>query len=205
MKAYILRHGEKDNAYCWNDRLGIKDNPLSKIGKSESKDLIAYFMDLDIEKVYVSEYQRTKETIEAFCKVQNIEPTVSELINEIDMGEFNLDKDQSNHQHYFKEWDEHQKSRRDFRYKGGENGKEVLKRIAKFFEIIESEKINTIVVTHEGWIKLALCHILKINPGKRFYFGSVPTCGIMEIEYEEDARKWKIIRINEKAIRLYND
>jgi len=199
MKVFLLRHGEKEDGYYWNDGIGIKDNPLSENGIIESNRLISYFLNLNIEQVYVSEYQRTKETIATFCKIKGIEPITTGILNEIDMGEFNLVKDGIDHQKYFKEWDRFQKKRRDFRYKGGESGKEALKRVAKFFRIIEKETANIIVVTHMGWIKLAICHILEIDVGKRFCFGDVPTCSIMEIEYEEDAKKWKINCINQKG------
>lgn len=202
MTAYIIRHGEKDTGYYWNDTLQIKDNPLNERGVAESIALVLHLLKLDIGTVYVSEYRRARETITPFCDVKNIRPRVTSLLNEIDMGSFNRIEDKDAKQKYFDRWDEFQRRRRDFRYKGGEKGKEVLRRVGKFFQILESEKANAVVVTHEGWIKLSVCHICGIDAGKRFFFGTIPTCGILEIEYEEGAGKWKINFLNRKEGRI---
>jgi broad specificity phosphatase PhoE len=198
MKVFVIRHGEKDSIYLWNDTLGIKDNLLNEKGNEESKELATYFSNTNICRVYVSEYERTKETIMPYCRIKNIEPIVTKLINEIDMGEFNLIQNEREHERYFIKWDRYQKDRKDFKYKGGESGKQALKRVKKFFEIIEDEESDAIIVTHEGWIKLAICYILGIRAGKRFCLGNIKTCSITEIEYETAIGKWKINSINWK-------
>ena len=97
---------------------------------------------------------------------------------------------------YFQKWDRYQERRQDFKYPKGESGKRTIKRVIAFFKILKEHKRNAIVVTHEGWIKLALCYILNISTGKRFYF-KIDTCGITKIEYEESIDKWKINCINQ--------
>jgi broad specificity phosphatase PhoE len=199
MKAYIIRHGEKNTQYSWNDTLAINDNPLNENGVIESLNLCSYLVKVKDAKVYVSEYIRTKDTILPYCEIAKCIPIVTNLLNEIDMGKFKLVQEKNKQEEYFIKWYKYQKRRLDFRYDEGESGRKALKRVKAFFEIISKESNDAIVVTHEGWIKLAICHILGIRAGKRFYFGSIKTCSLMEIEYEEEAKKWRILSINKKS------
>jgi broad specificity phosphatase PhoE len=83
---YILRHAEKEVGDFFNQRLRHQDQPISQKGRLESQKLYPYFSDKQIEALYVSEYQRTWQTIEYVAQQQNLIPVIDSRLNEIDNG-----------------------------------------------------------------------------------------------------------------------
>lgn len=193
---YIVRHGDKETGDFFNPRLGQDDQPLSAYGQSQAEALRRHFEDRAIERVYVSEYVRTHQTIGPFCELRGIEPIELGLLNEIDGGEYFRVGEAEQRRRYPRAWDRLRERRRDFRYPGGESGRDVLNRARRFFALAEREGVDSIAVSHEGWIKTALCFVLGLDPGRRFRF-QVDTCGIAELEYFEAGRYWRVLRFNQ--------
>lgn len=63
MKWYIIRHADKEQIESYNPDLRHQDPPISEKGHLQAQKLLSYFSDKLIDKIYLSEYIRTKQTI----------------------------------------------------------------------------------------------------------------------------------------------
>ncbi|MGK0388732.1 MAG: 2,3-bisphosphoglycerate-dependent phosphoglycerate mutase [Maribacter sp.] len=65
-QVILARHAERDD--------GV--DALNAIGEQRAIDLAEILHDTDIEAVYCSQYERTKETARAICEALGLEPTI---------------------------------------------------------------------------------------------------------------------------------
>ena len=199
MTVYIIRHAHKEKGEFFNSRLRHQDEPISQQGQEEARKLWSYLCDGRISAIYVSEYQRTAQTIEYVARQTGIAPVIDERLNEIDNGCFDGMSDAEIQQKYPDIWKAFQERSADFRFPEGETGEEARQRIAEFLEekrhVHEDE--NIVLVTHEGLIRLTACHILGLPVYHRWNF-HFDYCGIMEITYQRECKTWKLIRFNQQ-------
>ena len=195
MKWYIIRHADKEQGEFYNPDLGHQDQPISEKGHLKAQKLISYFSDKSIDKIYISEYIRTEQTIKFIAENKKISPMVDSRLNEIDNGLIEGLSEQAVQQKYPDIWNAWMDRDRDFQFPEGEGGEDAQKRIKSFFEEKQAFKENVILVSHDGLIRLLLCYILGIAVYRRWDF-RIDTCGIMEIEYQSKFKKWKLIRFN---------
>jgi broad specificity phosphatase PhoE len=190
MLLYVLRHAEKINTPVWNSDKKFDDRGISEHGKFQSLCLCDYFKDKNIQHVFVSEYARTLETILPFCTKTGITPQLDTLLNEIDVGTISDPATSPEEVTSLLENYEHLKNEeKDFMYSGGESGFDVFRRIRHFLEKLADLDGNTVAISHEGWIKLLVCLVLDLDPGKRFRL-FVDTCGLVELQRVNSG--WKI-------------
>ena len=195
MKWYIIRHADKEQGDFYNPYLRHQDQPISEEGNLKAQKLISYFSDKSIDKIYVSEYIRTKQTIKYVAEKKKISPIVDSRLNEIDNGLIEGLSEQVLQQKYPDVWNAFKDRDRDFQFPKGESGEDARKRIMSFFKDKQGSKEDVILVSHDGLIRLLLCYILGIAVYRRWDF-QVDACGIMEIEYQTTFKKWKLIRFN---------
>ena len=177
MKWYIIRHADKEQGDFYNPILRHQDQPISAKGRAEAQKLYSYFTNKPIAKIYVSEYVRTEQTIKYVAQKMKLSPIVDGRLNEIDNGVAFRERD------------------RDFLFPEGESGYDAQRRVKSFMEEKQEYKENIILVSHDGLIRLLMCYILGIGVYRRWDF-RVDTCGIMEIEYQPDYERWKLLRFN---------
>ncbi|CAD5215000.1 unnamed protein product [Bursaphelenchus okinawaensis] len=88
-RLYVVRHAEREDNinHNWKKKYpGFKDDntPLSDRGRSQAKDLLAFFEDIDIRNIYVSPFDRTMETATIFLEGHdnkiNVEPGICEAL-----------------------------------------------------------------------------------------------------------------------------
>ena len=195
MKWYIIRHADKEQGDFYNPDLRHQDQPISEKGHLKAQKLISYFSDKSIDKIYASEYIRTKQTIKYVAENKKISPIADSRLNEIDNGLIEGLSEQVIQQKYPNVWNAFKDGDRDFQFPEGESGEDARKRIKSFFNDKQVSKEDIILVSHDGLIRLILCYILGIAVYRRWDF-RVDTCGIMEIEYQTKFKKWKLIRFN---------
>lgn len=196
MKWYILRHADKDQGSFYNPDLRHQDPPISEKGDLKARKLLSYFSDKSFDKIYVSEYFRTEQTIKYVAEKKKISPIADSRLNEIDNGLIEGLSEQALQQRYPDVWNAFRDRDRDFQFPEGESGEDALKRIKSFFKEKEVSEEDIILVSHDGLIRLLLCYILGIAVYRRWDF-QVDLCGIMEIEYQMTFNKWKLIRFNQ--------
>jgi broad specificity phosphatase PhoE len=195
---YGLRHAEKAVGGYFNERLRHQDEPLSPIGWQTAERLAATFMDKPIAAIYVSEYQRTRQTIEPTARRLQIEPMIDPRLNEVDNGLLDGLSDEAIRQMYPEVWQAFVERQRDFRFPGGETGEEVRQRVAAFLDEKRRQHAgeSIIAVAHDGLIRLLMCTILGLPVYRRWDF-RIDFGGLVEITYQPKYDTWKVIRFNQ--------
>jgi broad specificity phosphatase PhoE len=86
VKWYIIRHADKETGDFHNPTLRHQDQPISANGRAEAQKLCSYFTGKEIDRIYVSEYIRTEQTIAYVAKEIKQSAIVDSRLNEIDNG-----------------------------------------------------------------------------------------------------------------------
>lgn len=198
MIFYFLRHADKENGDFYNPRLRHQDRPLSEKGLQNAQKMVGYFADKKLAAIYVSGYQRTLQTIAPVAKSFHLVPIVDERLNEIDNGLVDEMTEQEFRLAYPEEWKAFKAHRADFRFPGGETGAEAQSRIKDFVTEKQQQHQgeNVLAVSHDGLIRLWMCHLFGIPVYRRSDF-QVDLCGLTEVNYLEDEQRWKLIRFNQ--------
>jgi broad specificity phosphatase PhoE len=198
MTFYILRHAHKEQGDYYNPRLRHQDEPISEMGGADSLKLWPYLCDKQLSSIYISGYQRTRQTVAFVADRAGLKPIVDERLNEIDNGLIEGMTDAAIQERFPEVWRGFRERSADFRFPGGETGEEARGRIADFLE--EKRNIhaedNILLVSHEGLIRLLACHILGLPVYARWNF-HFDFCGMMEITYQPALQTWKLIRFNQ--------
>ena len=198
MSWYILRHADKAKGDFYNPQLHHQDEPISQMGQEQAQKLVAYFADKEITRIYVSAYQRTRQTITPVTGHLKLLPIVDKRLNEIDNGLFDGIAESELGQKFPAEWQAFRERKSDFRFPQGETGEEACRRIVAFLnEKRESHGgENTVLVSHDGLIRILMCHLTN-NPVYHRWNFYVDFCGITELTYQPDYRTWKLMRFNQ--------
>ena len=67
---------------------GLTDSKLSEKGKLQANKLTEFLKNEKIDKIYTTPFSRTKETVKNLAKIKNIQIEESDLLNEINFGDF---------------------------------------------------------------------------------------------------------------------
>ncbi len=194
---YILRHADKERGDFYNPELKIHDHPISAKGRQEAGQLCPYFAAKPVEAIYVSAYQRTSQTIEPVARQLGLTPVLDARLNEINNGRVGVLSDAEVQREFPEVWQALVSRSADFRFPEGETGQEARQRIVSFLEEKRRQHSgDLILVTHDGLIRLLMCHLMDIPVYKRWNF-QVDTCGLTEIRYQEEFDSWKLIRFNQ--------
>ncbi len=196
MDWYILRHAEKEPGDFFNPALRHQDQPISAKGRADSKTLLPFLAGKAIDKIYVSEYRRTWETIRFVADNLHLSPIIDPRLNEIDNGIIEGLTRKDIQLKFPETWQRFQDRDRDFRFPEGESGAEAQRRINSLFKEKITDQENILLVTHDGLIRLMLCTLLGLPVYRRWDF-QVDTCGMMEIKYLQKYEQWQIIRFNQ--------
>jgi broad specificity phosphatase PhoE len=196
MKWYIIRHADKEQGDFYNPVLRHQDGPISVKGHTEAQKLYSYFSDKPITQIYVSQYIRTMQTIEYVAQKVGLSPIVDSRLNEIDNGIVEGLTEPEIQQKFPDVWNAFRGRNRDFQFPEGESGEEAQCRIKSLMKEKQEYKEDILLVSHDGLIRLLMCHILGLPVYRRWDF-RVDTCGIMEIEYQPIFERWKLLRFNQ--------
>ena len=195
MKIFVSRHGDKLWGGHYNKSLKHQNEPLSEKGEIMAINLIDLFANVDIKRIIVSEYLRTNQTAKYLAEYKGIAIEKDERLNEIDNGiieSLNEEEIIKNYPDFWRDFNSHSM---DVRFPEGETGEEVKLRQKSLLDELIKRDEDVLIVSHEGYIRLLICHLLDIPVYKRHLF-KVDMCGIMEIEYDKTTNEWKIIRLN---------
>jgi broad specificity phosphatase PhoE len=201
---YFLRHAEKALGDYFNAHLRHQDEPLSPIGLQTAERLGAYFADKPIAAIgpiaaiYVSEYQRTRQTIAPTAQRLGLTPVVDARLNEVDNGLLDGMSDEAVRQTYPDIWQAFRDRNRDFRFPEGETGEEVRQRISAFLdEKLQQHADETIIaVAHDAVIRMLMCTVLGLPVYRRWDF-RIDFGGLVELAYQPEFGTWKLIRFNQ--------
>ncbi len=195
VRFYKTLHGN-----YYNPHLRHQDEPLSVAGQQKARALVPFFSNKLIAAIYVSGYQRTWQTSEPLAQHLQLTPIVDERLNEIDNGVTECLSAQEIQQTYPEVWHAYTTRTTDFRFPGGESGAEVQHRIAEFLreKLAQHDQDNLILISHDGLIRLLMCHILNLPVYQRWNF-HIDFCGIVEMTYQPNFAAWKLMRFNQSC------
>lgn len=191
---YFVRHGNKAVGDNYNSELNICDDPLSERGLEDAQRIAAYFHDIDIKKVYVSEYVRTQQTAAPTAQDKGLPVIVDARVNELNGGMFHrLSEDECKAAHP-ELWNQYINHICDIQFPGGESGADAKQRQDSFLSDMEKETEDIMVVSHDGYIRILLCNILGLPVHMRYKFVT-EMGGVSAIAF--DGKEWKIMRFNQ--------
>jgi broad specificity phosphatase PhoE len=198
MRCYIIRHAEKEQGDFYNPALRHQDEPLSQTGQLTARNLSGYFEKKPICAIYVSGYQRTRQTIEYLAQGLHLMPILDERLNEIDNGLFERLREEEIQCQFPDLWNIYRTRTRDFRFPEGETGEEVKSRIMDFLEQKRRQHINEsiILVSHDGLIRSLVCGVLGMPVYQRWNL-QTDFGGITEIVFQPEFDAWKLVRFNQ--------
>jgi broad specificity phosphatase PhoE len=197
MRWYLLRHAEKEWGGHYNPLLRHQDEPITEDGRRQARAWSRYFADKAIAAVYVSAYQRTRQTAECAAERLGLAPVVDERLNEIDNGLLEGLTEQAFRETYPDVWQAAAARTADFRFPGGETGAEAQARIEAFVadKLRQHAGENLLVICHDGLIRLWMCYALGLPVYRRWDF-KLDFCGLTELAYQADAGRWQVVRFN---------
>jgi len=197
MTILIMRHGHKAEGDFFNPKLRHQDPPLSDEGNNKAKSIVPYFSERAISSIYTSQYLRTRQSIDPLSKSLDISIEEDARLNELDNGFVDNMSEGEFKTKFPAEWDAYNARSADFRFPGGETGKEASQRIESFLNEIRAKhkNENVLVVSHDGLIRVCMCFLLGIPVFHRGDF-KVDLFGLTEIGYQVDVGRWKLLRFN---------
>ena len=200
MTWYIMRHGHRQKGLFYNPRLRHQDEPLSSQGREQACKVADYFAEKPIRAIYVSAYRRTLETAAELAARAQLTPIVDERLNEIDNGRIGEMTEEQFRQEFPSEWAAFAGRDEDFRFPGGETGQEVRERIVSFMEERRPQHPaeDILIISHDGLLRTWMCTLMGLPVYRRGDF-EIDFCGLLEIQYQEEYGRWKLIRFNSPA------
>ncbi len=196
MRLSIVRHANKaeDLAY-YNERLRHQDFPITGEGEENALRLAKYFAAHPVRKIFISEYLRTAQTATPVAAQLGVTPVVDARLNEIHNGIIEQLTDEEIIARYPEFWRDFMSGATDVRFPEGETGEEVRARQADLLKDLIAQDEDCLLISHEGYIRLLLCHILGLAVYRRRLF-HIDFCGITELLYDQEAGAWKVLRVN---------
>ena len=196
MKLYFIRHADKETGSCYNDYLRHQDYPITDGGRMRAANLSNYFEPKEFSIVYASEYLRTQQTAEALTARKGMRIVIDKRLNEIDNGIIEKLSDEEIKEKRPSFWNDFFSYSKDVRFPEGETGEEVKARQQSLLNDLILRDENAILISHEGYIRLLICHLLNLPVCERYKF-KIDYCGITEVEFCKDLGQWKIDRVNQ--------
>ena len=194
MSVYVIRHADKEKGEFRNNNLPLNDQPIDQIGQGKALRLKDYFIDIEISQIIASEYVRTKQTIHYVAEDKNLQIAIDYRLNEINIGDLENINEETLPALYPEFWSAYLSRDRDFRFPNGESGVEAEGRIWDLFNSLDKDS-NTILVSHDGIIRVLLCKICGIPSYKRHLF-TMDYCSINQFDYDKQFNCWTIKKVN---------
>ncbi len=195
MRVFFVRHGDKRIETEINPKIKHTDPSLSEIGEKQAQRLGDYFKNIDLKKIYVSEYRRNHQTAWPLSQLKGLSIIEDKRLNEIDTGLIELMSEEEIKEKYFNFWTDFNEKKKDCRFPGGENGEEVKTRQEGLLKDLVSRNEDCLLVSHDGFIRILMCNILGMPVYRRHLFKTV-FCGITELNYDYYRREWNILNYN---------
>jgi predicted acetyltransferase len=142
-KIYLIRHCEAEGQPA---EASLTDN-----GFKQAEHLSEFFRGIPIDRIISSPYKRAVQTVEPLAQRINLEIEKNDLLTERILSSQNLS-----------DWLEKLRATfddQDLKFEGGESSSEAKERILTVIEeVLNSEELNTIIVTHGNLLSLLLNH-----------------------------------------------
>lgn len=174
---YIIRHGETDyNKMGMVQGSGI-DSPLNDTGLSQAAAFFNTYQDIPFEKIYVSNLQRTQQTVQGFIDLGIPFESLAglrEISWGIQEGKRFTPETLRQYEETYLEWG---RGNYETKIEGGENPLEVQKRQKVAIQkILSSSGSPVLICTHGRAMRILLCWLLKHPLSYMDQFSHTNTC-----------------------------
>lgn len=158
---YLVRHGEtaanRDDVFRGRNEISLSEN-----GLLQSRGLVDYFRDVQLEKVYCSPLKRAVQTAEH--GFPGMEIVTEELVNNLDSGSWTGVKKDDIRKSDPESWHMWTTVPEKLRFPGGETLSDVYSRATLFLEKMETVSFSKcVVVSHRSVIKVILAAFLGLK------------------------------------------
>ncbi|MBU3190337.1 alpha-ribazole phosphatase [Clostridium bowmanii] len=171
MNIYLLRHGQTEENRK-SSYYGNLDISLNSIGISQGNSAKAFFNDIKLDKVYISDKKRTREMTKLVLGQAEVEIIQDSRINETNFGDFEGKTYQEIKRLYPEECDCWQNNWMEFVPPRGESYIKLCERVKCFMEEIKKlECDNILLCTHSGVIRAIYCYVMNENIDLFWKFG----------------------------------
>lgn len=191
---YFVRHGNKAVGDYYDADRNICDDPLSERGLEDAQRIAVYFHDIDIKKIYVSEYVRAQQTAAPTAQDKGLPVIVDARVNELNGGMFHRLSEEECKASHPQLWDMYVNHLGDFQFPGGESGADAKRRQDSFLYDMEKETEDILVVSHDAYIRILMCNLLGLPVHMRYRFVT-EMGGVSTIAF--DGKEWRILRFNQ--------
>ena len=191
---YFARHGDRAFIDNYREDMNIVDDPLSEKGHGDAQRIAAYFHNIDIKKIYASEYVRTQQTAAPTAQDKGLPVIVDARVNELNGGMFHRLSEEECKAAHPELWNKYANHICDFQFPGGESGADAKRRQDSFLADMEKEQEDILVVSHDGFIRILMCNLLGLPVFARYKFVT-EMGGISAIAF--DGKEWRILRFNQ--------
>jgi alpha-ribazole phosphatase len=183
MNIYFIRHGEtEENAK--KTYYGGLDAGLSQKGINQCINARKYILNIEFQKVYISESCRTRQSAEILLKDVSEEFIIDKRLNELSFGDFEGKTYEEIIRLYPEEEKQWRQNWKEFCPPGGESYREFYERVKDFMVSLEAlNEENILVITHGGVIRAAYTYIMGGDLDIYWKFAS-KNCDISLIKYE---------------------
>lgn len=186
IKLILVRHG---TTICNESGAmsGLTDSILSEKGKIQGEKLAEYLKDEKIEKIYVTPFSRTKETIKKLAEIKMIQVEETKNLNEINFGDFEGLSFKIIKEKYAEEVEKMINEGFKYKYPNGESLEETFVRVKNEMKRIISENENSTVLicSHGGTIRNIISYLLSDDYKYHWNF-RIDNCSITEIEIDNN-------------------
>lgn len=135
-RVYFVRHAQPDHA--WEDD---RSRPLTMEGREDSRKVLEFLQDKNIDSFYCSPYKRSMDTIWETAAYYE-----TEIINDERLRERESGRNGNHHGMFQKRWEDH-----DFHEEGGESIAMVQERnVAALTDILQKNDGRNIVIGTHG-------------------------------------------------------
>lgn len=171
MNIYLLRHGQTEENRK-GSYYGNLDISLNTIGISQGEKAKAFFNDIKLNRVYVSDKKRTLEMAKLVIGQAEIEIIQDNRINETNFGYFEGKTYEEIKTFYPEECIRWENNWKEFVPPGGESYIELCKRVKSFMEDIKKlDCDNILICTHSGVIRAIYCYVMNEDIDLFWKFG----------------------------------
>ncbi len=203
-RVYLVRHGQTDSNV--GDLLQDGSSQLSDTGRAQAIVLANRLQHLSFSHLLVSDYDRTKQTVEPLLEKIQIEPEYTPLLRETKRpSEFvGLPRKSEEFQNYLRLADENIHNS-DWHFSDEENFHDVIVRIRELFATMSDLEGDVLAITHGRLIIFMVMYtILGENLSPDAWLSSMHSfdtanTGITVLKFNDEKERWLLDTFNDQA------
>ncbi len=162
-QLYFVRHGQTE----WNAAHRVQgqwNSDLNKLGRAQAEINGQLLSDLNIEALFASPLDRTRQTAEIINRHLELPITFDERIKEWDCGDWSGYLYDEVRKKWSEEWQAYQADRFNYRGPNCENVPDMMERARPFLDEILAHPANTIAIVSHGMIgKIMVSMLLEFD------------------------------------------